>query len=444
MSAAPVDPGAANLDDLLGLVDPRVGIVRELSRVSKGADEPNLPIVYHARLSHFDLRRGEESERSAAGKGRTGEQAMASALGEAVERYCASLYDPSRFVRASADELAGAKVRPAECVLYHRDQYAREDFAYREPDDAAEISWVEGRALPGGEPVHLPASLTFLSFVGERGSELFTPPTSNGLGAGPDLDSAVLGGLLEVVERDAFLIAWLNRLPASEVDLAGPRAPWAPMVEHYRRFGVELRVFDVTTDLPIAVMLCLAIDRSGEGPAAVAGLGSHLDPPRAIEKAVMEVCQVRPGVARTYALSSPEDRLAGYEDVETLEDHSAFFTDGERLGELAFLLDTGRRVAVDELPARSTGDAAGDLTRAVADLAAAGHQVVYRDLTTPDLAGIAVRAARVLVPGLQPIHFGHRQERLGGDRLYEVPRALGHAERRRRPDEINPCPHPLA
>ena len=83
----------ANLQRMLRMVDPRVGLVRSLSRVCRGMEEPNPPVVYHAVLSHFDLRKGEAVERSASGKGDTESEAMGGALGEAAERYCASLFD---------------------------------------------------------------------------------------------------------------------------------------------------------------------------------------------------------------------------------------------------------------------------------------------------------------------------------------------------------------
>jgi len=50
----------------------------------------------------------------------------------------------------------------------------------------------------------------------------------------------------------------------------------------------------------------------------------------------------------------------------------------------------------------------------------------------------------VIVPGLQPVHFGDGQERLGGERLYNLPHQLGLADHARTEKDLNPCPHPLA
>jgi ribosomal protein S12 methylthiotransferase accessory factor len=73
----------------------------------------------------------------------------------------------------------------------------------------------------------------------------------------------------------------------------------------------------------------------------------------------------------------------------------------------------------------------------------AGCRVLYADLTTPDLVAYPIRVVRTLATGLQPIHFGYGEERLGGKRVYQLPRALGYSTSDRDEASFNPCPHPL-
>ena len=428
---------------LLELVSPRVGVIRSLTKVVRGVEQPNPPVMYQAVLSHFDYRMASQVDRSSAGKGRTDSEAIRAALGEAVEHYCASHVDKQSTRLASREELPDA-VTPPECVLYSDAQYARATPPYHRWQPQDSLTWTPMRELPSGREVFAPAQLVYLAFTPQREEDFLTTANSNGLAAGPDLEFAILNGLYELIERDGFLITWMNKLPAPEVEFAGADDLARGIKAHYARYGTESRVFNVSTDIPVYVMMAMALDKTGEGPAVLVGLGCHLDPNVALNKALLEICQVHPGETQRYREERPAERLRSYEDVRTLADHGAFLTAPERIGECSFLLDNGRAQPVGELPNRSQGSVEADL-RACADaLVKAGCRVLYADLTTPDVADYGYRVVRTIATGLQPMHFGHGEERLGGRRLFEVPHTLGHAEGVRVEGDLNPCPHPLA
>ena len=255
----------------------------------------------------------------------------------------------------------------------------------------------------------------------------------------------MLGGLCELIERDALMIAWMNRLPAVELELDDSAGVAGALRRHYALLGVTLRAFALPTDLPATVVLAIAFDETPGRPANVVGMGCHPLPMTALAKAAFELCQARPAEATRYREEPPEGRLNGYEDVRTLDDHSAFAAQRERRAEFEFLWSGGATARVGDLPAHGDGDDAGALVAGCgAALRDLGHPAAYVDLTTSDVEPYGYRVARVLAKGLQPIHFGHGQERLGGTRLFELPRALGFAGSVRTPADLNPCPHPMA
>jgi ribosomal protein S12 methylthiotransferase accessory factor len=437
------DRSRATLGPLGDLISPRTGIIRSLSRVSRGTEEPNVPVVCQCIVSHFDYRASPTADRMASGKGETEREAMLGAIGEALERYCAYQHDASRAIHAAAADLDTAAILPPELVLYSEQQYSMPEFRYTRFDDRTPIGWARGVALPDGTEVLVPASLTYLYFDVGGPNGFFAPPTSNGLGAGPTLEAAVLSAISELIERDAFLLVWMNKMPARRVDVSALTGTVSRIQSHYARFGVEICVFELTTDIAVPVMMAMAVDRSGNGPAIVAGLGCHLNPVTAVKKAVMEVCQVRPSAAVKFVRERPWERVKTYADVRTLEDHAAFAAIPANLKEFDFLFSGGRSVRVDALDDASTGSANGDLAQVVERLRNAGSRVAYVDLTTPDVAPYGVHVARAFATGLQPIHFGAGEERLGGRRLFEVPATLGYADGPRTESELNPCPHPL-
>ncbi len=427
----------------MDLVSPRVGLIRSLSRLTKGLEEPNPPFIYQAVLSHFDFRKADPQERMAAGKGATEAEAIAGAIGEAVERYCSSQVDESAVHRMSLREAGPNSVTPAECVLYSDAQYAKKKLPYVRPEPETEIGWVTGREMPEDREVWVPAALTYLNYNGQLSEPYLCPATSNGLAAGPNLEFAMLGGLYELMERDAFLITWMNKLVAPRIELSTLHGLAESICSHYQRFKVRIEIYNITLDLPAYVMMACAVDLSGRGPAQLIGLGCNLNPAIAVEKALMEICQSRPGEVARHLKSPPQQRLRKYQDVRVLEDHSAFAGMPENLKEFSFLRDSDKFQRMDDLANRSRDNTKADLDQCIEALRRRQSRVVYMDLTTPDIAPFGLRVVRMIATGLQPIHFGFGEERLGGRRLYEIPEFLGYASRRTTEQDLNPCPHPL-
>lgn len=427
--------------ELIDLVDPRVGIVRSSRRLPKDRREPSRPMVYQATLCNFDYRAGPD-ERTANGKGTTDADAERGAIVEALERYCASQARPDELVFGTAASLDGPAIAPHELVLYSEHQYEAPGFRYRRPATGEPLTWIRATMLGSGQTVYVPAALVYLNFAGDGERELFAQMTTNGLAGGEGLERAVLAALYELVERDAFVIAWLNRLPAARIDFPDTAGVAAEIRRHYRRFGIETLAFDLTTDVGISVVMGLAVDRSGNFPAASVGLACNLSPQVALDRALMEVAQLRAGFVPRYRVEPPA--LRRYEAVRTIEDHAALAALPEHLGAFDFLLEAAGSRSLSDMPARGHGDIAADLEESRERLEAAGCSVAYADLTQPDLEPFGIRIVRAIATGLQPIHFGFGEERLGGRRLYTVPRLLGHRSRDTSEDELNPCPHPLA
>lgn len=434
----------AALGSLAELISPRVGVIRTLSRISRGTEEPSPPVICQALVSQFDYRTAKTTDRMAAGKGETERDAMLSAIGEALERYCSYQHNADAVIRSTVAELGRAAIHPQEFVLYSDRQYSTPGFRYSRPDDQAPIAWIRALTLPEQSPVFVPASLVYLYFNPAGLEGYFCPPNSNGLAAGPSLNAAVLAGLYELIERDSFLITWMNRLPVRRVDYSGLGGIASAIRSHYARFGIDALVFEITTDIGVPVMMAIAMDGSGNGPAAVVGLACHLSPVIAVQKALMEVCQVRPSESLKFAKQPPHERLKSYADVKTLEDHAGYAAIPANLREFDFLLQSGRSVRIEDLSNGSTGEVEADLERCVRLLQGAGCRVAYVDLTTPDIVPYGISVVRAIATGLQPIHFGAGEERLGGRRLFETPAKLGCAAGTRTEDDLNPCPHPLA
>ena len=437
------DAGARPLISLKDtLVSPRFGIVTEVAVVDADPTEPSPPFVVQAQLAnHRYLPREHASQFSASGKGFTMARAIEGALGEAVERYSASFWWPEEIRRARRAELPGRALDPRDLVLFDPSQYA--GLPYRPYSDDLTIAWVEAYSLTTDAPVWVPAAAVFLSFPSTEEETLFAP-TSNGLAAGPARDRAVLGAAFEVIERDAVMIGWLRRICVDRWDASNhPDPDTRRLVTAYRRRGVDVGLFRMPTDLAgITVFLAIARD-ADRRPAAVVGLGADFDPSVAASKAIGEIAQVRPALKRKLRLPETQARLQELVDdprrVTSLHDHDLLYADPSSLEKLDFLFT--RRIDVASWP--PPGDPRG-LEDLVSALRSRNHELIYCDVTVPDLERLGLFAARAIVPGFQPIDFGWNERRLGGRRLFELPASLGLAPRPRGLADLNADPHPIA
>jgi ribosomal protein S12 methylthiotransferase accessory factor len=305
---------------------------------------------------------------------------------------------------------------------------------------------VPARSLVTGLEVWVPLLAVHLGYEARRHTAHLFSPTSNGFAAGPTTTSAVLRGLLEVVERDAFLLSWSHRLAGVRSAAATvPDAETRSVAAAYARRGVTIDVHRLPVDSAATVVL--AVGWSEDRPAAVVGLGADLDPVVAARRAVLEVGQVRPALRARLGQPETAARLAELvEDpsrVSGLEDHDLLYADRcTAQAGLSYL-----RSAPREPWDAGGGAAAADspaLEVLVESLRRVAGDVLYVDVTTPDVADLGVRVACGIVPGFQPIHFGAQEMRLGGDRLYTFPASLGLRPGRVGRDELNLAPHPLS
>lgn len=426
------------------LVSPRFGIVKELKLFVPDASEPPQPYIVQAILgNHRYQGKDEQLKNGASGKGLTVARAREGAVGEAVERYSSLFWWPEEITYSRKEDLTGRAIDPRSLVLYRPEQYAQVDYApYTEE---SELGWVAARSLTQDTAIWLPAMAVFLSYIARAPHEHLFGVNSNGVATGGTLSDASYLGALEIVERDAFLIGWMHRLVAARWDPAThPDPAFRRLVEMYRRRRIRVGLFQMPTDLDVAVFLAVGLtEESEQFPAAVVGLGADPDPAAAAWKAFLEVGQIRPALRRR--LRAPEHRermlslVADPTLVKELDDHDLLYAHPDALGKLDFLWDTA--VTQSDWPAHAE---TRDLAWLTNHLATRKHELLYYNLTPHDMKRLGLFTARAIIPEFQPIDFGYYELRQGGERLHRLPFELGLRDRPAAPGTLNPDPHPIA
>lgn len=425
------------------LIGYRTGVVKLLSEMSAEPDDPPM-FRWQATLadtSRYSLLKSLSGGGCAISRG----VAQARAIGEAVERYCAGTYTEEDLILADFRSVAANAIDPRTFPLCSEKEYAHPDGYLTQFVEDAPISWVEGYSLTKQRTVLVPACFVFVPYRFNASSERIWLPITTGLACANSLEEAIFSGICEVVERDAIMIMWLNRLAMLRVALASAQNKQIrALLERWGRCRAKLHVINITTDIGIPTFFSVAIDRSGNGPTAVVGAATHLDPELAIAKTIEETAHTR-SYAKQLMKRRPEfAREVNCANVNNLEDYVLLYCTPASSARLQFVWGSSQEVEVGSIPNRfSESDVLSNIHTCLDLLAAKGLEVIVVDVTTPDIADLGFHVVKVLIPGMQPLPVGVRHLYLGGQRLYQVPHVLGYSARWTTEESVNRDPHPF-
>jgi ribosomal protein S12 methylthiotransferase accessory factor len=388
------------------------------------------------------------------------------ALLEAMERYGGRAPGGRRsVVQANFAEVGDVALDPRTLGLHESEQYAQPGFPFQPFDDHRVCRWVWGYSFARQEPILVPQGYAYYgAHAADPEDPLFAFEISNGCALGSCIEEAILYGILEVVERDAFLMTWYARLAAARIDLSSARDRSVPMLAAAIEAdtGYRLQVFDITMEHGIPSVWAMAVrppeshatpGAPAAGPALACSAGAHLNPERAVIGALCELGPILIDLVARYPDVTERSR-AMVDDpslVAAMEDHSMLYSSDEASGRLDFLTGSQRsrsfadmRSAIGSVMAFQNDDLTEDLNDAVSRLRDHGLDVIVVDQTTPEHRTGGLSCVKVIVPGMLPMTFGHGNRRIHGlPRLFSVPKLLGYRDEPLRPEDINPHPHPF-
>ncbi len=227
------------------------------------------------------------------GKGSTAEQGEASALMEAIERYCGVFQgDEIRTLRRFTDFAPGEAIPPNDVLLFSEAQYRRDPASVTDPremstpllfDRSAKLEWSPAWSLRDQRFKYLPTSLLYFFYRGP--GELHAD--SNGCAAGNTREEAIVQGFLELIERDAYAIWWYNRVQRPPLDLSQFDDSYIREFQtELAAAGRRLWVLDVTSDLGVPTFVAMT-HWLQEGQEHIEfGSGAHFDTRIAVLRAL--------------------------------------------------------------------------------------------------------------------------------------------------------------
>ncbi|ESQ83279.1 hypothetical protein AEAC466_13590 [Asticcacaulis sp. AC466] len=386
--------------ELLGVIDqslnPRQGLINSLVEEPLAPGEGSGLVLMHALVSPPTYYRGNapttlKTTERGTGAAFSRESACWAAIGEALERYAASIYWDDKIQFATANELGNTAINLRRLIHVGRAEV-------RLFNPGVRRGWVKGRDMVSSRPVLVPAALTFLGYARRDEEESIGQNDSTGLACGSSFEGASLSALCEVIERDVFASNWLLSRQAPRLLVTGAIERLdMPVQVALRNRRLNVRLYYLAQAFGVHVVASVVQNADGRGVVAAAASPFIL---RAVEKAVTEGLHSWTSGNR----NAGKRKLNSAADITSTTDHLLYYLEPDRFQIVNRLFSSEETVSLVHLLSAERGHVtSGDIAAAMGQ---AGFSPAAVDLTTVDIANLNLHVVRVLAPGLQPLVFG--------------------------------------
>ncbi|KQL33045.1 bacteriocin biosynthesis protein SagD [Bacillus sp. FJAT-25509] len=390
-----------------------------------------------------------QGDEGTAGRTLSYESSELTAILEGLERYCGlTPRGKKTVVHDSYNNVKDYAINPEIVGTHSKEQYALPRFPFKAFNPKRKIDWVWGYSFLKEEPILVPELLSYYSLGCGHG---YVYETSNGCALGGSLEEAIFYGILEIVERDSFLMTWYAQLPLPRLDPKSAKDQELDlMIERMRLVGgYDLHLFNSTMENGIPSIVAIAKNRKEHGLNLICAAGAHLDPVRAVKSAVHELAGMMLTLDKKFEENYAKNMKMLLDNtlVKQMEDHGMLYGLRQAEERLKFLLDDNRPLKTFEEEFKwNTNhlDLTNDLKDILQEFKKLNLDVIVVDQTTPEIKRNGLSCVKVLIPGMLPMTFGNHLKRLNGlDRVLEVPVKMGYTKKPLKPEQLNPYPHPF-
>ena len=420
-------------------INPRTGIVPWI----KPLPTPYAKGLFHIHLSKHPIKSDVNSiqalrsvlKTSSSAIGRTASEAKMLAACEALERWSCVSQGTEYAEPHAYKEIADHAIPPDVLHCISEQQY--ENRASTNPKRSNAGAFIPERLDPDHKVLWCPAfdpvnkAWTYLlkssCYFGHHDQgRVYSATDSRGVAAGPNLEFCTWRALLELIETDTGAIWNANKLPRPQVEIESFGDPCLNNLKAvHDDLGRDLWVLDITLDLPgVRVFTCISRNRTTGD--LVKGFGTHPIAHKALEKAMMECCQMLPNVMTPEVFNVDKNTV----DTNTEDRTNGSSTTSANLVPMPahYTPDADHpmhtKKTYEHIPkAESIGELIKTLTEK--DI-----RVLLQDVTRPELGICVMRVFGV--------HMRSWFDRRSPGRLYTVPVSLGLRAEPITEDEVNP------
>jgi thiazole/oxazole-forming peptide maturase SagD family component len=367
--------------------------------------------------------------------------AMSKSIGELLERYFLGYRVSDEIIIGTERKISkkGIILRPSELQFV--------SFIHKISE--IDFSYVKGIRHYGSgykSDAFIPSQAVFYRDQHHLDKACLMQLTTSGCAGGFSLYDAYLRGLLEIIERDSFLVYWLHGLRPNQISIESvPSCYVKKICAALAWYNIECYFLDLRTDIAVPSVSCVLIDNNNNHTLAL-GAGAGLDPLDCIEKALSEAVNVLSHAASDH-FDLPENytpfsdyRIGRHQRLimwkgDLVKEKFKFFIDGLSK---SFTETYGDYFNSDTYLAHQKPNSQSSFYHLVKLLESNDHKVYSFSPNNKVLTELGYWVTRVIVPGLIPLYLNEAVAPLLHPRIKTCP-LPGKCDQ----SFINPFPHPF-
>ncbi|MBY7665199.1 YcaO-like family protein [Staphylococcus agnetis] len=349
------------------------------------------------------------------------------AMLEAAERYCGM----SPKGKKTIDHLDNEEHVNLESLILHNNDFLlneglrNSDFP-RHPIIKS-IKWIETLEINTYRKVLIPENYGYygLNVVNPYSKvDYLAYEISNGCSIGNNYSEVIYYGLMEVLERDAFLSFWYFNTPIKMIKSINNKQI-VEFINEFQKFydDYDLFLYDISNDneIPVVMASVISIKETNSKMNFMCATAADVNIFIAIEKAIQEISGILFGLNDKF-LERYDELCQIFDkeiDVVTMEDHSLVYGLPQCRQIIKEKLIPQEYISISDknMPSYSLEESLNLVKKIISKNK---KEILFLDQTSIEIKDINFRVGKVIVPGLLPMTFGKKNIRINKKRKEEL------------------------
>jgi ribosomal protein S12 methylthiotransferase accessory factor len=426
----------------------KYNVVKQYYNIPPYNDEPKfyhiavqVNISPHLRKGvHIDL--SKERLDLASGTSLEKNRALWKAVGEAVERY-------ALWPRAAPLEYASFDSFPLDMAIDPNSICAGTTAACIDKHSFP-MQWIEGFSVKDGRGVRIPGQMVYVPYFAREGEFVFRVPITTGAAAGFSLEDALYKGICEVIERDAFMVAWLRQLKLTEIipDIEVPGCPEEYLllktINSALRYKLNPRFFLLPSDTPTTTILCTLWDLTNHIPKVTIGMKTDFSLMLGLLGSLEEAHQIRAWTRRLYKEMAEQPVTENLPlSPQTLEERAILWLADDSIRHLSSWLENcSDCIKASSYPISYSSTSLGELIEDIRKSGCTVYGVDLSDNLPSGLKATGFKVVKAIIPEFQPLYLDERHKDYAWNRLLSAESRLD-VKSLGSPQALTSFPHPF-